>query len=218
MKKINLFIAIFAIAILLSITALSQEGLNSIVNIATKSSQITPKISLEEKETCTTAFYEDARDIIGNCAYYDNHTYCSNASGPDTECSFQQTTSNFQCKTGESIIQRNRTECKPDNKFVILIDQGTATLKKQIDYSDWGPCIYAQESINGNSCLVVTCVSLYDGAHLGKFTDCNGGKSCQKFEICENSIRTFYKNSREDFVEYDGSFYLPELGINEAEE
>lgn len=216
MKKINLFVAIFVIAVLLSIGVLSQ--LSPMSNVISKTTQITPSISLEEKETCTTSFYDETQDIIGNCIFYYNYTSCSNVSGPNTGCSLQQKTFDFQCKTGENVIKRNNTECRPNKDFIITINQGTATLKKQIDYSDWGPCIYAQENINGNSCLIVTCQSIYDGANDGKFHGCKGGTSCQKFEICENSIRTFYKNSREDFVEYDPTFYLNELGMREVGE
>lgn len=210
MKKINVFVITLVMAILLSITALSQ--LSPITNIVSKITQATPAISLEEKETCTTTFYDEVQDIYGNCIYYHNYTSCLNTSGENTYCSLKQTTRNFQCKTGEVTVAKNSTECKPNDKFVISINQGTATLKKQIDYSEWGPCIHSQE----NNCLIVTCVSNDDGAFKGQFTDCKGGKSCQRFEICDNSIKTFYKNSREGFAEDDPSFYLNKLPLAEV--
>ncbi len=210
MKKINIFAVMFVIAILLSIVALSQ--LSPITNIVSKINQITPTISLEEKETCITSFYNEVQDLYGNCVYYHNYTRCLNTSGPNTDCSLQQDLQNFRCKTGEITVTNNKTECKPNDEFIISIDQGTAVLKKQIDFSDWGPCVYSEE----NSCLIVTCVSRYDGAHKGQFTDCKGGKSCQRFEICDNSIKTLYRNSREDFVENDPSFYLNKLALKEV--
>lgn len=212
MKKINLFVLMFLTAVLLSIGVFSQ--LSPIASIISKVSQVTPTISLEEKETCTTNFYDEVEDVYGNCIRYHNYTDCLNTTGPNTDCSTEQTTSTFRCRTGEATINRNRTECKPNDDFIISIDQGAAVLKKQIDYSDWGPCVYSEE----NNCLIVTCVSLYDGAHKGQFTDCKGGKSCQRFEICDDSIKTFYKNSREDFVEEDSSFYLNKLGVKEVSE
>lgn len=212
MKKINLFVLFLVIISLLSIAALGQ--LSPISKIVTKSNQITSAISLEEKETCTTSFYYEVQDVYGDCNYYINYTSCLNASGPNTDCSLKQDTKNFQCKTGENIVTKNKTECRPNNEFIMSIDKGTAVLKKQIDFSDWGPCIYNEE----NNCLVVTCVSLYDGAHRGKFIDCRGGKSCQRFEICDNSIKTLYKNSREDFVADDPSFHLNKLAVKEVPE
>lgn len=212
MKKINLFVLIVVIVVLLSIAALSQ--LNPIIKTVKDVNQITPTISLEERSICTTKFYEEVEDIYGDCIYYNNQTSCLNTSGPNTGCSTEQNTLTFRCKTGENIIKSNKTECKPDDKFIISIDKGAAVLKKQIDFSDWGPCIYEEE----NNCLVVTCVSNDDGAFKGQFTDCKGGKSCQRFEICDDSIKTFYKNSRYDFVEEDPSFYLPKLGLGEVAE
>src|SRR3989344_3104651 len=211
MKKINLFIAIFVIAALLSIGALSQ--LSPISNIVSKTTQVTPTISLEERDTCTTIFYDEVQNVIGDCVYYYNYTSCLNTSGPNTACSLNQNTWTFQCKTGEITLVKNTTECRPNKEFIISIDQGTAVLKKQIDYSEWGPCIYSQE----NSCLIVTCQSRYDGANDGQFHGCKSGTSCQRFEICDNSIKTLYKNSREDFVEYDSSFYLNKLAVKEVE-
>lgn len=208
MKKINIIILIFVI--LLSITALSQ--LNPITNVINKKNQITTSINLEQNETCTTIFYDEQQEIYNNCIYYDNHTTCLNLSGPDTDCSLSQDSIDTKCKEIITAV-RNKTECKPDDKFIISIDKGTIVLKHQIDFSDWGPCIYKEE----NNCLIVTCVSLYDGAHKGQFIDCNGGKTCQKFELCDNSIKTFYKNSREDFVEEDPTFHLNKLTIKEVE-
>ncbi len=212
MKKINIFVVIFVTVILLSIIVLSQ--LEPITSIITSKSQITPTISLEEKETCTVEFYDEVQEIYGTCIYYSNYTSCLNTTGPNTDCSLKQDTRDFQCKTGEVIVNKERTECKPNNEFIISIDKDTTTLKKQIDFSDWGPCVYEEE----NNCLIVTCVSNDDGAFKGQFTDCKGGKSCQRFEICDNSIKTLYKNSREDFVEYDPSFYLNKLSIKEVGE
>jgi len=216
MKKINLFIAIFVIAALLSIGVLSQ--LSPLSNIISRTTYVTPTISLEERDTCTTNFYDELQPVYGTCVHYYNYTSCLNSSGPNTACSLKQNIKNFQCKTREVSVTKNTTECKPNDEFVISINQGAATLKKQLDYSDWGSCIYSQENIAGNSCLVVTCVSLYDGAHNGQFTDCRGGKSCQRFEICDNSIKTLYKNSREDFVTEDPSFHLSKLALGEVSE
>jgi hypothetical protein len=209
MKK-NIFVLMFVIAVLLSIGALSQ--LSPIIKTISKANQITPSISLEEKETCTTSFYDEVQSVYGDCVYYLNYTSCLNTSGPNTGCSLKQDTRNFRCKTGENIFNRNRTECRPNDEFIISIEQGTAVLKKQIDFSEWGPCIYNEE----NNCLIVTCQSRYDGANDGQFHGCKSGTSCQRFEICDNSIKTFYKNSREDFVENDPSFYLNKLALKEV--
>ena len=211
MKNIKISIVVLVIAALLSITALSQIQ-NPLTSIVTKNSQITPSISLEQKDTCTTTFYDEVQDVYENCIYYYNYTSCLNTTGPNTACSLKQDQITFQCKTGEITVAKNSTECKPNDEFIISIDQGAAVLKKQIDFSDWGPCVYEAQ----NSCLIVTCQSIYDGANDGKFHGCKPGTSCQKFEICDNSIKTLYKNSREDYVESDPTFHLGKLALMEV--
>jgi len=200
MLKLNKSVLLFLLFILFVFTASSQI------------SQITNTISIEEIKTCTTNFYDEVQNVYGSCIYYNNYTICLNTSGPNTACSPSQNTWTFRCKTGEITLAKNSTECKPNDKFVISIDKGTATLKKQLDYSEWGHCIYNVE----NACLVVTCQSRYDGANDGQFHGCKGGTSCQRFEICDNSIKTFYKNSREGFAEYDPSFHLNKLYLAEV--
>jgi hypothetical protein len=211
MKKL-IFVVMLVISVLLSLGALSQLG--TVSNIVGKVSFVTPTISLEEKETCTTKFFDVVEDVIGTCTYYHNFTNCVNITGPNTGCFADQSSWDYECKTGEKVTPSNSTSCVANDEFVISVDQGLTTLKKQIDFSDWGPCVYESQ----NSCLVVTCVSLYDGAHKGEFVDCNGGKSCQKFEICDGSIKTSYKNSREDFVADDPSFHLSKLALGEVSE
>ena len=209
--KINktLVLTLFLVS-LLAVTVASQ--IIPITTSITETHQLTPNIGLEETSTCTIDFYSVLQDVYADCIYYYNYTLCSNVSGLNTGCSQQQNSWNTTCKTGQITITKNNTLCRPNNEFTININQNNVILKKQIDFSDWGPCIYNAE----NNCLIVTCVSNDDGAFQGKFTDCNGGKSCQKFEVCDNKIRVFYKNSREDFVEDDPTFYLSQLALKEV--
>lgn len=100
------------------------------------------------------------------------------------------------------------------NKFVVSLTKGGVVEKKEIDFSAWGVCVNSTE----NNCLIVTCQSKYDGANDGQFHGCKSGTTCQKFQICDNSIRTFYKNSRNDFVSEDPTFHLPKLAYREAGE
>lgn len=196
--------------LILSVAAVSQLG--SVSRSESSVLQVTPDISLEEKSDCVTEFYSEIRANYGDCMYYSNFTTCANNSGPNTGCAPQQRVSSFRCKTGETTLQKNRTTCTPKKEFLITINRGGSPVKKRIDYSEWGPCV--QEEKDG--CLIITCVSYYDGAHNGQFTDCSGGKSCQRFEFCKESVRAYYKNSREDFAERDPTFYLEKLQFKEV--
>jgi hypothetical protein len=206
------YIIAIATVFVLLFSALAFSQLNPSVTTESTFTFISAKMDLEERKTCTTEFYDEISPVYDACTFYHNYTLCLNTSGPDTDCSSQQSTRQFQCQTGSQTITKNKTTCTPNKEFIIEVDDGTTTLKKKIDYSDWGPCI---REIQGN-CLVVTCASYYDGAHNGQFTDCSGGKSCQKFEICDGNVRTYYKNSRNDFVEDDPTFYYKRLAVQEV--
>ena len=213
MKKI-----IFAIAVLLGIAVLSLmaasqlSGQDPLVETESTFTYINPALDLKETSTCTTTFFEEMQPVYGNCTFYLNSTSCLNASGPNTTCNQEQSAYDYQCQTGTSTVTKNSTICTPNKEFILEFKNETTTiLRKRIDYSDWGPCITDIQDY----CLIVTCVSLYDGAHNGQFTDCRGGKTCQRFEICDDSIRTAYKNSLEEFVENDPTFYYKKLQIEE---
>lgn len=207
MKKIMVLAVVMAV--LLSITALSQAP---ITNVISKISQVTPTISLNETETCTTSFYNEIEGVYGRCTHYFNSTSCLNTTGPNTGCSVAQEVTNFSCKTGEVTVTKNITECKSNDKFIISIDKGIA-IKKEVDFSNWGVCINTTE----NGCLAITCGTLKGGsARNGVFNGCDGGKSCQKFFFCDDSTKVLYKASRNDFVEYDPTFQLNSLAVKEV--
>lgn len=184
------------------------------ITVASQISWGNNAVTIEEVKTCNTVSYDELQPVYGTCFYNFNYTSCLNTSGPNTNCFVTQAQINYTCKTGEVIVNKNKTDCQPPTKFIVSITKSSATEKKEIDFSDWGRCINNVE----NNCLVVTCVSLYDGAHRGQYIDCRGGKSCQRFKICDDKIKVYYKNSREDFVEEDPSFYLNKLAFREVGE
>ena len=201
------------------------------ITVASQISQVA-SISIEEKQDCTITYYNQTenvydyvtreRDAYGNCKYFSNFTLCLNTSGPNTDCSAQQRIYNFSCITGKEsyqsyevtdnlIVLKNRTDCHT-NSYLVSVDKGSAIVKKEIDFSSWGACIYNAE----NNCLIVTCQSIYDGANDGQFHGCKSGTSCQKFIICDDKVQVFYKNSRNDFVAEDPTFHLSKLALKEA--
>ena len=183
------------------------------LTVASQISQVTNAISVEALQTCTTNFYDEVQNVYSSCIYYNNYTSCLNTSGPNTDCSLQQTQKNSTCKTGEFILNKNSTDCKPLNKFVVSIDKGSVIEKKEIDFSSWGVCINSTE----NGCIAITCGTLKGGsARNGVFNGCDGGKSCQKFLFCQDSINVLQKASRDNFVENDPTYHLPELALEEV--
>lgn len=192
-----LFLAIF----LLSIAALSQIPSTT--------------LSLQENKDCATTYYNKTeyvygytnktRDTYGTCFTEANQSYYTCINGTEAYQIYEP--------VGTQIVLKNKTDCI-SKSFTVTITKGSATEKKGIDFSQWGACIYNNE----DNCLIVVCQSIYDGANDGQFHGCKGGTSCQKFEFCDNGIKISYKNSRNEFVEYDPTFYLPKLALREVKE
>ena len=181
--------------------------------VASQISQVTSRISVEDVKTCTTNSYDEVQPIFGTCINYYNYTSCLNTSGPNKDCSLQQSQKNFTCKTGEFVVNKNSTDCKPLNKFIVSIDKLSVIEKKEIDFSSWGVCINSTE----NNCLTITCGSQHGGSAVnGIFNGCDGGKSCQKFLFCQDGIKVLQKAARENFVGYDPTYRLPELAMKEV--
>lgn len=207
-----LIIGLLSIAVASQISEISMQNPNEFVS--SKITQATDKISLEEKQACTISYYNETLHVYGYVPKFRN-TYgiCFNDAN-QSSYSCVNGTEQYQSYEviGYNTVLRNTSNCKT-NSFVISVDKGNSIEKKEVDFSNWGPCIYNVE----NDCIIVTCVSLYDGAYKGKFFDCNGGKSCQKFSFCEDGIKVLYKNSRNDFVEEDPTFSISKLALKEAE-
>jgi len=182
------------------------------ITVASQISQVTTSISAEEAKKCNTLFYNEIKPIYGTCTNYYNYTSCLNASGPNTDCSLKQFQENLTCKIGESIVNKNSTQCTT-NSFIVSVDNGAYVDKKEIDFSNWGVCVNSTE----NNCVAIICGSQHGGSAVnGVFNGCDGGKSCQKFLFCKDSIKVFYKASRNDFVEEDPTFHLSKLGYKEV--
>ena len=185
------------------------------ITVASQISQVTNAISVEEPKTCNTIFFDELQSIYATCIHYYNYTSCLNTSGPNTDCSLNQIQKNFTCKTGEVVIKKNSTECNSLNKFIVSINKGLITEKKEVDFSSWGVCVQSVE----NNCIAITCGTLKGGsARNGVFNGCDGGKSCQKFLFCKDGTKVLYKASRTDFVSEDPTFHLDKLYVKEVEQ
>ena len=212
MKKNKMLVIAILLVVLLAITTASQISSKQEL---WKISQITSKISIEEKEICETTNYEVTKILYGNCISYSNYTSCLNTSGANTDCVPRTDILTYQCALGNQLVQKNKTQCKLDDssqRLVIDIRDGANTVKKEIDFSNW-VCVKSTE----NYCLAITCGTLQGGsARNGIFNGCDGGKSCQKFLFCDNEIKVLYKASRDDFVEQDPTFQLSKLTYKEV--
>lgn len=202
------------IVLVLLVSALALAVASQDVQEFYKTTVINDKISFDEKQDCTISYHNSTENIYGNVSRIrDTYTTCYNAPNQ----SYYQCvngTENYQSYEviGSQTVLKNNTNCGATKSYTISVQRKNDVKKYELDFPSWGACVQNVES----DCLVVTCVSLNDGAHKGQFVDCKGGKSCQKFRICENDIKVYYKNSWDQFVDEDPTFYLNKLELKEV--
>lgn len=198
-----------AIAIIITLALISLLT----ISVTSQISQTT--LSLQENKDCATTYYNKTeyvygyanktRDTYGDCIYPSNQSHYTCVNGTEQYQVYEA--------IGTQDVLKNKTDCI-SKSYTITITKSSSSEKKEIDFSQWGVCVYNNE----NNCLIVTCQSIYDGANDGQFHGCKGGTSCQRFEFCDNGIKVSYKNSRSEFVEVDPTFNLPKLALKEVEE
>lgn len=205
---------VLVLVLLVSVLALATASRSSDVQEFYKTTYVNDKISFDEKQDCTVSYYNATVNVYNNVSRIrDTYTKCYNAPNQSYyKCANGTETYQSYEVIGSQVVLKNNTNCGRTKSYTISINRKNDAKKFELDFSSWGACVQNIE----DECLVVTCVSLYDGAHKGQFTDCKGGKSCQKFRICENEIKVLYKNSWEQFAEEEPTFYLNKLELKEV--
>ncbi len=190
----------------------SEKEPDSISKLKTIKNMVSDSLSYERDEVCTTTFHDEMEQIRGMCNHYHNYSTCLNTTGPNTDCTKHQEIRKYPCIVKEQNKRVNATDCEQKEKLNIEVKQKKGLVKKyDLDHSDFGPC--KQEK--SGDCLIITCVDRYDGAHNGQFVGCRVGQ-CQRFEICPDVIKTYYKNSGKEFVDFDPTFYGKEMKLVEV--
>ena len=193
MRIKNLLIIVFVLAAL----SLAAYGVSKIT-------QITTDISLEEIKDCKTSYWEETMDVYGTCTNTNIVTICDDEP-LNTTCHTEDRSYNYSCKTGTNTIQKSKEECE-DREIKLVIDKLTGLEKYDLNYGEWGKCSYTTEQ----DTLIITCDSKYDGNNDGI---CQSGESCTQFRITKDNIQKLMKNSRDDFVEDDKTFFLEKLEL-----
>jgi len=159
----------------------------------------TNKISLAEVKDCKTVEWETEEPVYGTCTQETLQTVCTDE--PKNESCQQQTLSQeYSCQTGTKTVEHSEEVCEPKAIEITKEFNDVITEKGRINFKEWGKCSYEKEEI--------ICDSKFDGNNDGI---CQSGESCIKFVITANGVKRYVKNSRDDFVEEDSSFFLEKL-------
>src|SRR3989344_2985103 len=131
--KKSLVIAAFLI-LALAITALSQISNNDKFE-KYKVNKVNDKITLEEKQDCTTVYYNETVSVYGNVTKTrDTYGTCFN----------EANSSYYQCVNGteqypsyevvNQIIQRkSKDDCESKNSFIVSVNRNNEVIKKEVD-------------------------------------------------------------------------------------
>lgn len=210
--KKSLVIALILIAAL-AITTLSQISGEKWENY--RITNVTNKITLEEKQDCITTYYNETipiygnvtktRDTYGTCFNPANQSYYRCANGTEEYQSYEV--------VNQLTQEKSKDNCESKNSFIVSVNRNNEVIKKEIDFSKYGVCVQEKE----DNCVAILCGTLEGGsARNGIFNGCDGGKYCQKFLFCEDKIKVLYKGFREGFEEQDPSFHLPKGELKEV--
>src|SRR3989344_462223 len=178
------------------------------------SQSIGTTLSVEQKQDCTTTYYNvdepvydyatRAKDTYGTCFNSENSSHYRCVNGTEDYQVYE--------RTGTQTVLRNNTDCKTTS-FVVSVDKGLVTDRKEIDFSSWGVCVQKEE----NDCIVVLCGTQRGGsAWKGEFIGCDGGKQCKKFLFCGNEVKVYEKGSGPEFLNEDPTYRLPSLNLKEV--
>jgi hypothetical protein len=152
---------------------------------------------IEKIEDCVNVTWQEEETIYKRCTGEENITICDEISinqsiTENQTCHSEVSQYEYSCVDKINTIDKSRKDCKTKayviNKEVKLDTKG---------YS----CSVSEEK----SDKVLLCDSIYDGNGDGI---CTSGESCLKFIIKGKTFKKLEKNSRDDFIEDDRSFFL----------
>lgn len=166
----------------------------SVIAIANKVvSEETVRVSDKVKEVgdCQTFSWQEEENTFGVCTREISEIVCDDA--PINESCHNETREmSYNCVNGTKTAEKTSKNCKQKG---FLINDVVKLNTQEYECS-------TQEE---NDKVIVVCDSRFDGNGDGI---CTSGESCVKFIIGGDKVQQYEKNSRDDFIETDESFFL----------
>jgi len=164
------------------------------INDTSELTQVIPGV--EVRQDCRNITWEEEEDVYGICSEDYLVTLCDDEP-LNTSCSEVTKQHEYSCYQGQENIQKTKQECQTTG-YVInnVVDIDTSM------YS----CSTTEEGEN----IVLLCDSKFDGNGDGI---CTSGESCQKFVVNNNNFEAYEKNSKENFMLEDNSFFIDRASV-----
>ncbi len=154
---------------------------------------------IEEIQDCQTVSWKEEKSIYGTCSTEKPINVCSD-SPINKSCHADIRVETYPCVTGTQIVQKSQQHCE---LLGYTINNGVKLVK--LNTQDYA-CTPGEVS----GAIIVTCDSKRDGNGNGI---CTSGESCMRFVVDGSSVKTYEKNSRDDFVIADDTFFLSKASM-----
>ncbi len=147
---------------------------------------------VEKMTRCEDVTWQEEEAVNGVCIEQRNVRVCDDEA--NTSCHQEKKDFSVSCVKEIKKIEKTRRDCAT---------AGYKIYDTEIDTSRYG-C--STEENNGE--ITVICDSNFDGNGDGI---CTSGESCMKFIFDGNSYQKSEKNSKDDFISDDKSFFLEKI-------
>lgn len=154
---------------------------------------------VQEVKDCNTVTWQETENIYGTCTIEIKKNVCSDAPVNKT-CTQEVRMVQYSCVTGTQTVQKSRTDCEI---IGYTVNNGVKSVK--LTTRD-----YVCASGEASGVITVICDSKLDGNGDGK---CTSGESCMRFVVDGSSVKAYEKNSRDDFVVADDTFFLGKASL-----
>jgi hypothetical protein len=190
MKKIFLVIVLA----LMSIAVVAAFNILDLTRDGTVIHQISDRVL--KLNDCNTVYWQEEEKTYGICS--DIHIYNICEDEPfNTTCSQILEPFNYSCVRDTKVVEKSRQDCTAKG---YIVDEITRLYTQEYE------CVISEE----DGKVVVICDSRIDGNGDGK---CTSGETCMKFVIDGDKVTQYERNSRDDFIESDESFFLDRVPV-----
>jgi hypothetical protein len=148
---------------------------------------------VRELQTCVNVSYTEEVAVEQTCTSEHLEFWCDPSDLLNLSCSWQNRSYTFTC-INRTLVPTTKQECSTTGFLV--------NNKVKLDTN-----LYRCSGEVVGSKTIMTCDSRFDGNGDGV---CTSGESCMQFTIDGTTVTTKEKNSRDDFVADDDSYYAKE--------
>lgn len=149
---------------------------------------------VERRDICVDELYIESVPEYGNCSF--DTLVCD-----ELNVSCQSVTREYWCQTGSQAVEKTIRKCQA---------KGYTISKFKLDTEGY---VCSVNTANKDSTLVI-CDSMYDGNGDGI---CMSGESCMKYIISSDSIQSYEKNSKDEYLPSDDSYFLNRVRVEVSE-